>query len=103
VFTPGIADAARAAVLVRELAGPLNLVVGLNEAASSAFALIDVGVKRISVGGSIARSVLGLVRRSALELRDAGTVGYAAQQIPQAELNALFAAASSSRSLSRGN
>jgi len=44
VFTPGIADVARARLLVKELAGPLNLVVGLNEASSSAFALIDAGV-----------------------------------------------------------
>jgi 2-methylisocitrate lyase-like PEP mutase family enzyme len=90
VFMPGVADANRARLLVRELAGPLNVVVGLNEAASSATALLDAGVKRVSVGGSIARSALGMVRRSARELRDAGTVSYAAQQIPQAELNALF-------------
>lgn len=90
VFTPGVTDIARARTLVREIAGPVNLVVGLNEAAANARALIDVGVKRISVGGSIARSVLGLVRRSARELREHGTVSYAAQQIPQGELNALF-------------
>jgi 2-methylisocitrate lyase-like PEP mutase family enzyme len=90
VFVPGITDAKRARLLVHELAGPLNVVVGLNEAASSVTALLDAGVKRVSVGGSIARSALGLVRRSARELRDAGTVSYAAQQIPQAELNALF-------------
>jgi hypothetical protein len=48
---------------------------------------------RISVGGSIARSTLGLVRRAARELRAAGTVSYAREQIPQAELNALFARA----------
>jgi 2-methylisocitrate lyase-like PEP mutase family enzyme len=71
----------------------LNLVAGLNDASASTTALIDVGVKRISVGGSIARSVLGLVRRSARELRERGTVSYAAQQIPQTELNALFARA----------
>jgi 2-methylisocitrate lyase-like PEP mutase family enzyme len=85
-----VADVARARTLAREIAGPLNLVIGLNEASSSALALIDAGVKRISVGGSIARSVLGLVRRSARELRELGTVSYAAQQIPQAELNALY-------------
>ena len=90
VFTPGVADAERARTLVRELTGPLNLVVGLNESASSAKALIDVGVKRISVGGSIARAALGLVRRAALELREQGTVGYADGQVPQGELNALF-------------
>jgi 2-methylisocitrate lyase-like PEP mutase family enzyme len=90
VFTPGVADVARARTLAREIAGPLNLVVGLNEASSSAPALIDAGVKRISVGGSIARSVLGLVRRSARELRELGTVSYASEQIPQPELNALY-------------
>ncbi|CAG1018289.1 hypothetical protein BURC_03047 [Burkholderiaceae bacterium] len=97
VFTPGVADVARAQVLAREIAGPVNLVIGLNEAASSATALIDAGVKRISVGGSIARAALGLVRQSARELRDHGTVSYAAGQIPQSELNALFKAAWRSR------
>jgi 2-methylisocitrate lyase-like PEP mutase family enzyme len=90
VFTPGVADTERARLLVRELTGPLNLVVGLNEAASSAAALIDVGVRRISVGGSIARAALGLVRSAARELRGPGTVSYAAGQIPQQELNAMY-------------
>jgi 2-methylisocitrate lyase-like PEP mutase family enzyme len=97
VFTPGISDVPRARTLAHELAGPLNLVVGLNEAASNAFALIDAGVQRISVGGSIARAALGLVRRAARELRDSGSVGYAAQQIAQSELNALFAGARRAR------
>jgi len=90
VFTPGVTDVAHARLLVREIAGPLNLVIGLNEAASSAVALLDAGVKRISVGGSIARAVLGLVRRSGQELREHGTVSYAARQIPHHDLNALF-------------
>ncbi len=90
VFVPGITDAVRAAVLVREIAGPLNLVMGLGEAASSAGALLDAGVQRLSVGGSIARAALGLVRQAARELREHGTVRYAAGQIPQEELNALF-------------
>ncbi|MBP8309705.1 MAG: isocitrate lyase/phosphoenolpyruvate mutase family protein [Burkholderiaceae bacterium] len=90
VFTPGVTDVARARTLVREIAGPINLVVGLNEAAANAFDLIDAGVKRVSVGGSIARAVLGFVRRSARELREHGTVGYAGQQIAQSELNDLF-------------
>lgn len=90
IFTPGVTDGARARTLAKEIAGPLNLVIGLNEASSSALDLIDAGVQRISVGGSIARAALGLVRRSARELREHGTVAYAAQQIPQGELNALY-------------
>jgi 2-methylisocitrate lyase-like PEP mutase family enzyme len=91
VFTPGVTDAATVGTLAREIAGPLNVVIGLNEAASSAFDLLEAGARRISVGGSIARSALGLVRRAARELKSSGTVSYASQQVPQTELNALFA------------
>jgi 2-methylisocitrate lyase-like PEP mutase family enzyme len=90
VFTPGVADVERAATLVRHIAAPLNLVVGLNEAGSSASALIEAGVARVSVGGSIARAALGVVRAAAQELRARGTVSYAAGQIPQSVLNRLF-------------
>ncbi|MBI5258098.1 MAG: isocitrate lyase/phosphoenolpyruvate mutase family protein [Burkholderiales bacterium] len=90
VFPPGVADVERARVLVQEIAGPINLVVGLGESSSNAHALIEAGVQRVSVGGSIARSALGLVRRAARELREHGSVGYAREQIPQAELNALY-------------
>lgn len=91
VFVPGVTDVQRARELVRAIPGPVNLVVGLNEAASDPRALLDAGVQRISVGGSIARAALGLVRRAARELREEGRVGYAAGQIAQSELNALFA------------
>lgn len=90
VFTPGVADAARAKALVARLRGPLNLVVGLNEAASSAPALIDAGVKRVSVGGSLARAALGFVRRAARELKELGTASYAVEQVPHRALNELF-------------
>lgn len=93
IFVPGVVDPGRARTLAGEIAGPVNLVVGLNESAASAFALIDAGIRRISVGGSIARSALGLVRQAARELREHGTVAYAAGQIPQPELNALFSRA----------
>jgi 2-methylisocitrate lyase-like PEP mutase family enzyme len=61
-------------------------------------ALLNAGVKRISVGGSIARAALGLVRRAARELRDLGTVSYGADQIPQSELNQVFERAQAARS-----
>jgi 2-methylisocitrate lyase-like PEP mutase family enzyme len=93
VFTPGVTDLSRVRTLAREVAGPLNIVIGLNESAASAFSLIEAGARRISTGGSIARSVLALVQRSAAELREHGTVSYAASQIPQRELNTLFEAA----------
>jgi 2-methylisocitrate lyase-like PEP mutase family enzyme len=92
VFIPGAVDLDTIAMLAREIAGPLNVVVGLGGAEGDARAMIRAGARRISVGGSIARAALGLVRRCARELLDLGTFTYAAHQIPQSDLNALFQA-----------
>jgi 2-methylisocitrate lyase-like PEP mutase family enzyme len=91
LFTPGVSDMRSIAMLAREIDGPLNMVMGLGNTDGVAHEWLDAGVQRISVGGSIARTALGLVRRAAEELRDKGTISFAKDQIPQAELNALFA------------
>ncbi|MCE3288480.1 MAG: 2-methylisocitrate lyase [Caulobacter sp.] len=93
VFVPGVGDLASIRTLVAELPGPLNLVAGLTAMEGGVRTLLDLGVQRISVGGSIARAALGLVRQAARELRAEGEMTYAKGQIPQGELNALFAAA----------
>jgi 2-methylisocitrate lyase-like PEP mutase family enzyme len=93
LFMPGPSDVETVRVLVREVDGPVNVVMGLGTASGNAHELIAAGVRRISVGGSIARAALGFVRRAAQELRDAGTLGYAREQIAQDALNAMFVAA----------
>lgn len=93
LYLPGASDIETVSILAREIAGPINVVMGLGTATGNAHALLAVGVQRISLGGSIARSVLGFVRHCAEELRDHGTIGFAEQQIPQSDLNALFARA----------
>lgn len=89
IFAPGPSDLPTIQTLVKEIHGPLNVVVGLGTSAGNAHALLDAGVQRISLGGSIARAALGYVRRAAQALRDHGTVPDG--QINQGELNALFA------------
>jgi len=93
LFAPGPSDLEAVRILVKEIDGPLNVVMGLGTAQGNTRDLLAAGVARISLGGSIARSALGFVRRCAEELRDRGTITFAAMQIPQAELNALFARA----------
>lgn len=90
-YTPGASDLARVEVLVRGIDGPLNVVLGLESAAGDAKALLAAGVQRISVGGSMARAVLGYLRRCAEELKIQGTVTFADGGVPHAELNRLFA------------
>jgi 2-methylisocitrate lyase-like PEP mutase family enzyme len=90
VFVPGPADMAAVRTLVEEIAAPLNVVSGLGNAVLEPKALLAAGVQRVTTGASIARAALAFVRAAATELRERGTIGFAAQQIPQGELNVLF-------------
>lgn len=89
-FVPGAADATTIGTLVRELDGPLNVVMGLTGNALSLADLRALGVRRVTVGGSIARAMYGHLLRAARELAEQGTFTYADDQIPQNELNELF-------------
>jgi len=91
LFTPGASDMATITTLVREIDGPLNMVMGLGNADGNAHEWLAAGVQRVSLGGTFARAALGHLRQSAQELRDQGTISFAQTQISHAELNALFA------------
>lgn len=91
LYVPGVTDLGEIATLVREIEGPLNVVMGLRSTTLTVAELRSIGVARISLGGSIARAALGLVREAARELLERGTLGFAEGQIPQRELNELFA------------
>jgi len=91
LFVPGVNDLETIATLVREIDGPLNVVMGLGATNLTVADLRSVGVARVSLGGSIARAALGFVRQSARELLERGTLSFANIQILQRELNNLFA------------
>ena len=93
VYAPGASDLEAIRALVQETGAPVNVVLGLTGGALDVPTLLQAGVARISLGGSIARAALGFVRRTMAELRDRGSIGFAAGQIPQGELNVLFARA----------
>ena len=96
VYPCGVSDMESVRILIRETGAPVNIVVGWGGARFNLAELLDAGVTRISVGGSIARAALGFVRTAARELRDRGTIEFAAEQIGQGELNAMFARAQES-------
>lgn len=95
LYVPGVNDLDAIATLVQEIDGPLNVVIGLGAANLTTHALLAAGVQRISLGGSIARATLAFIRTAAQELQTGGTITFAAHQIPQGELNTLFARHSS--------
>lgn len=96
LFAPGPSDVQTSGALVRGIDGPVNVVIGLAGDAPGASALLALGVQRISLGGTIARAAYGFIRQAARELRDEGTLRFAEDQIPAAELNRIFAEARSS-------
>ncbi len=68
---------------------PVNVLVGSDF--TTVAELADLGVRRISVGGSLARACLGLVRQASRAMLEHGRFDHAAQQIPDAELCDFFA------------
>lgn len=90
LYAPGVNDIAAIRTLACEIDGPLNVVLGLGHPRSTVGALLAAGVRRISLGGSIARSMLAFLAGSAQELREHGTIGFADGQMSQTELNAIF-------------
>lgn len=90
LFLPGASDVATVSKLVQEIDGPLNVVVGLSGSEVSVAQLKDIGVRRISIGGSLARAVYFKMRQAAEEMLHSGTFTYAQKQISQSELNTIF-------------
>lgn len=94
IFVPGASDPRVIATLVREIAAPLNVVVGLSGNRLSLAELAQLGVRRVTIGGSLARAMYHHIRRAAEEMLQRGTFSFAEQQVAHGELNQLFERAS---------
>jgi len=90
LYVPGIKDLKTISAMVKEIDGPINVVMGLAGNPLTIKQLEDVGVKRVSVGGTLARVTFGAIRRAAKELRESGTFQFAKQQVPDEELCRFF-------------
>jgi 2-methylisocitrate lyase-like PEP mutase family enzyme len=91
LYAPGLRTVEEVRAVVQAVAPrPVNVLMGMAGVPLSVNQLHDLGVRRISVGSSLARAALGAFRRAALEIRDEGTFGYGEQALPFAQLNDLF-------------
>jgi 2-methylisocitrate lyase-like PEP mutase family enzyme len=90
LFVPGLKDADTIAKLVQAVNGPLNIL--LTAGAPTLRDLEKMGVARASAGSGVMRATLGLTRRIAKEMMEAGT--YTAMldgAVPFAEMNQMLA------------
>lgn len=91
LFAPGLRSADDIRAVVQAVAPkPVNVVMGLVGAALTLTELQALGVRRVSLGSSLARAALGELLRAAREVRDEGRFGFAQQALPFADLNTMF-------------
>jgi 2-methylisocitrate lyase-like PEP mutase family enzyme len=90
LYAPGLKTREEIATLIRAVDRPVNVLAGIPGALSVA-ELSEIGVKRISVGGALARAAFGAFMTAAKEMRTAGTFTFTDTAMPMRELNAIFA------------
>jgi 2-methylisocitrate lyase-like PEP mutase family enzyme len=91
LYAPGLRTREEIIAVVRAVAPkPVNVLMGLGGVTLSVADLTECGVKRISVGSSLARAAWGGFYRAAEEIRSAGTFSYAQDALPFDQLNTLF-------------
>jgi 2-methylisocitrate lyase-like PEP mutase family enzyme len=87
---PGASDAATIGRLAEAIVAPLNVVAGLVGEPLTLAEFSRLGVRRVSVGGSLARATLGLVESAAQQMRD-GRFDFTVGALGHAEVNRLMA------------
>lgn len=90
LYAPGLPDIEAITEVCRAVDKPVNVVMGLKGKTYTVAELSEVGVRRISVGGSFARAAFGALMRAAQEVKSSGTFTYAEDAIPDAVLSQLM-------------
>uniref|UniRef100_E1TFS0 PEP phosphonomutase n=1 Tax=Burkholderia sp. (strain CCGE1003) TaxID=640512 RepID=E1TFS0_BURSG len=93
LYAPGLRTREEIAAVVDALERPVNVLMGLQGVLLGFDELRAMGVRRVSVGGSLARAALGAFLRAAHEIRDQGTFNYTKDAASGNQLNQLFATA----------
>lgn len=91
LYAPGLTTKADIAEVVRSVDRPINVVMGLAGATMSLGELAELGVKRISTGGSLSRAAYGALLRAGREMQSEGTFTYAKDAVSHRDMNTLFA------------
>jgi len=91
LFAPGLKTPEDIAAVVREVDRPVNVVMGLQGMLMTRAELSELGVKRISVGGALARAAYGAVLRAGREMREHGSFKFANEAVSFRDISAIFA------------
>ncbi|SIT46727.1 putative carboxyvinyl-carboxyphosphonate phosphorylmutase [Paraburkholderia piptadeniae] len=91
LYAPGLKTREDIAAVVSSVDRPVNVLMGMAGMPFSVEELAQMGVKRISVGGALARAALGAMMRAAKEMLERGTFTYTSEAATMKEITDLFA------------
>jgi 2-methylisocitrate lyase-like PEP mutase family enzyme len=90
LFAPGIKSKEDIKLIVGAIDRPLNVLAGLPGMQLTVNDLQELGVTRISLGGSLARAAYGALFRAVSEIQTQGTFNFAAEAASRQDLEAIF-------------
>jgi 2-methylisocitrate lyase-like PEP mutase family enzyme len=90
LYAPGLTTPDQIQAVVTSVDRPVNVVAGLSGESLSVGQLQELGVRRISLGSTLARVAYGALLRAAEEMHEAGTFGFATEATPFARMNSLM-------------
>ncbi len=90
LFAPGLRTPEDIRAVTSSVDRPVNVIMGLQGVRLSINELSSLGVRRISVGSSLARSAYSAMLRGAREILDQGTFTFSANAVPHGEINEVF-------------
>jgi 2-methylisocitrate lyase-like PEP mutase family enzyme len=91
LYAPGLSTREQVAAVVQAVAPrPVNLLASPALGAITVAEIGALGVKRISVGGLLARAAYSAALRAAREMATSGTFAFAKEAVPFVELNGMF-------------
>jgi len=91
LYAPGVVDTGEVSQIVKAVfPKPVNVLISTNNCQLTVSQLADLAVRRISVGGALARAAWGGFLNAAREISDAGSFTSFRDATPFGELNGLF-------------
>jgi 2-methylisocitrate lyase-like PEP mutase family enzyme len=90
LYAPALASKDDIAAVVRSVDRPVNVLMGLQGVQLSLEEISAMGVRRVSVGSSLARAAMRAFLRAAREMREQGTFTFASEAASPKELTSIF-------------
>lgn len=97
LYAPGLADIGDIRTVCQIVDKPVNVVMGLAGGSFTVAELEAAGVRRVSLGSSLARAALGAFLRAAREVVDNGTFAFARDAAKPRDVEVFFSPPSKSK------